>query len=156
MKIREAKLEDAARLSEVAITSVEPFREIDFDAAGWERFVEATTLNSTQRRLSNDSYFCICALWEDEIVGFITIKDFEKIDQLFVDPIYQGLGHSRNLWDYAKEKCFAHSPHKCFWVRSSTYAIPVYERFGFAKVETLQTENGASYQLMKLEPNSES
>jgi GNAT superfamily N-acetyltransferase len=149
MNIREATLADVPSLSELAIAAVEPYKQIDFDEVGWERFVAANSLTTTKWRLQNDVYFCLCALRDNKVVGFITIKDFEKIDQLFVEPKNQRLGIARSLWQYAKEKCLTYSSPRTFWVRSSSYAIPVYESFGFAKIDTLQNESGTTYQLMK-------
>ena len=153
MNIREVKLEDAPRLSEIARISVEPFKYVDFDKGGWERFFEATSISSTEDRIENHSYFCACGLQRDRIVGFITIKDFGKIDQLFVEPDAQKSGVARELWNYTKKKCLGSSAKGNIWVRSSSYAIPVYESFGFEKEGLLQKENGIVYQLMKLAAN---
>jgi len=151
MNIREARMEDAPRLSEIAKSAVEPLKKIDFDVAGWGRFVEATAAASIERRIGSGSYICVCALQNEVIVGFITIKDFAKIDQLFVEPKSQKLGVARNLWEYARQECLAHTSPNTIWVRSSSYAIPVYQRFGFEEVGAPQDEDGAFYQLMRIE-----
>jgi GNAT superfamily N-acetyltransferase len=50
---------------------------------------------------------------------------------LFVDPLYQGRGLGRRLWELLRDRAMERGHPGRFSVYSSTAAVPVYERFGF-------------------------
>lgn len=147
MEIREATIEDAPILSAIAIEAVEPFKSVDFDELGWNNFVSATTVASTTERLNRKEYFCLCVEMESKVVGYITIRNLEKIYQLFILPKNQRQGLASTLWAAAKKRCTDCSQ---FSVRSSSFAVPTYKSFGFSAIGGLKTENGALYQLMHM------
>lgn len=150
MNIREARKKDAGILSKIAVEAVMPHKSIDFTDDGWKTFLSATTPEATRRRLEDIRYSCFCAENGEDIEGFLTIKDGEKLDQLFVRPSAQRAGVATRLWEHAKAAFSSAGQSTDFWVRSSTIAIPLYRRLGFVECGGRVTENGITHQLMKM------
>ena len=85
---------------------------------------------------------------------FLSLKENEKIDQLFVTPEARNRGVASSLWQYAKKNAIENSASGMFWVRSSSFAISVYQKFGFMCEGDRQCISGINFQLMRLEVNS--
>lgn len=149
MTIRTATIFDAFILFRIAMDSVAPHKDTEFHNGGWEHFLFSISVESTLNRLASRRYKCFCYTQNDDAVGFITIRDLEKIDQLFVLPGAQGKGVARALWEHARQECLALKQSPRFWVRSSTRGVPVYRRFGFIEDGSVQVENGIRYQVMR-------
>ena len=99
-------------------------------------------------------YFCY--EYEQYLVGIISIFQFEKIDQLFVDPAFFKRGIARRLWERARCESKSVNGNAYYWVRSSSMAVPVYEKFGFSKIGAIQTKNGISHQFLELKTTNSS
>ena len=151
MNIRTATITDISTLSRIAIDSVTPHKDTDFNDEGWKRFLYSSSFGSTLYRLTNSQYKCFCCTQDSETIGFIIIRELEKIDQLFVLPSAQRRGVARALWEHAKHECLMLKQPLRFWVRSSAPAVPVYRRFGFIEDGGPQTEHGIGFQLMRFE-----
>lgn len=81
----------------------------------------------------------------DKIVGIIGLKQNE-VRTFFVDPQYQGKGIGRVLFEH----CYSYALKqgcKRLIVHSSSYAVPIYQRFGFERVKEIkrQKENIVYY-----------
>lgn len=150
MNIRQAERKDAETLALIAVEAVPPHHKQDFSVHGWQRFLSSNTVEATLDRLDDERYVCFCAEDERQIAGFITIYDGVKIDQLFVKPWYRRLGIARKLWEHAKSVLPRTGRTREFWVKSSTMAVPVYRKLGFVESGVPATENGVTYQLMKI------
>ncbi len=64
---------------------------------------------------------------------------------LFVAETHQGKGISRALWNYA----ISGAKPKEYTLRSSLYAIPVYQRFGFTEYGAVEQKEGIVFQPMR-------
>lgn len=151
MTIRTATIFDAFSLFKIAMDSVAPHKDTEFLNGGWECFLSSISVESTLNRLASRRYRCFCYTQNGDAVGFITIRDLEKIDQLFVLPSAQRKGVARALWEHARRECLALKQSPRFWVRSSTRGVPVYRRFGFVEDGSVQAENGIRYQVMRFD-----
>lgn len=154
MNIEFAKVEYSKELSEVVLAATEELREIDFSEEGWNRFITSNTPSEFERKLSNTGLSIFCCMESNRILGFISLKDYEKIDQLFVIPEARNRGIARLLWQCAKDNAIENGASGMFWVRSSSVAIPVYQKFGFICEGERQSFNGINFQLMRLEENN--
>lgn len=85
------------------------------------------------------------------IAGVIVLRDRTHIHHLFVVPEFHHQGVATKLWEHAKADAIAFGNNKIFSVRSSEYAVPVYERFGFHIVGTRAEKDGVIFVPMKLE-----
>jgi GNAT superfamily N-acetyltransferase len=154
MNIEFAKVEHSKRLSEIVLAASEELREIDFNEEGWNRFVNSNTPNEFEAKLSKPEFSIFCYVESNRIIGFLSLKDNEKIDQLFVVPDARNRGVALSLWQRAKKNATENGASGMFWVRSSSVAISLYKKFGFICEGERQSFGGINFQLMRLEANS--
>jgi GNAT superfamily N-acetyltransferase len=150
MNIEFAKFENSKQLSELVLSATEELRGIDFNEEGWNRFVSSNTHVEFEKKLRSSEFSIYCCVESNRILGFISLKDFEKIDQLFVIGEARNRGIASLLWKSAKKHAVENGASGKFWVRSSSIAIPVYEKFGFISEGERQVFSGISFQLMRL------
>ncbi len=76
---------------------------------------------------------------EKALIGIIALKNKgEHISLFFIRPKYHRKGIGQALFQYAINDC----PSEIMTVNSSTYAIPVYEKLGFAVIGEKQNYHG--------------
>ncbi len=78
-----------------------------------------------------DVVYIVAARSVAELVGAASLSGEERIEHLFVDPAYQGIGLGRRLWEHLRDHALRSGNPGLFKVNSSINAVPVYERFGF-------------------------
>lgn len=156
MSIRLATKTDAEAISELVLASATPNRRLDFDEIGWSRFLELNTPAEMGKRICDERRFTLCYELDKRLAGIITIRDNEKLDQLFVHPTEWNKKIALKLWHAARRICVERGGGEYFWVKSSAMAVPVYRKLGFIAVGDRQIENGIAYQRMVLAPVSES
>ena len=69
---------------------------------------------------------------------------------LFVAKPHQRRGIARELWLTVKEACLKSGHRGVITVNSSTYAIPVYLRFGFVRTGPPEQKDGVLHHPMEL------
>ncbi len=153
MHIEFAKIEHSNRLSEIILAASNQLRNIDFTEEGWHRFINSNTSSEFETKLKNPEFSIFCCIESNDIVGFLSLKNHEKIDQLFVIPEARNTGVASALWQHAKKSATKNGASNMFWVRSSSVAIPVYQKFGFICEGERQSFNGIRFQLMRLTAN---
>ena len=142
--IREAKLDDLARIAEIEVFNYRlNFYHIFLDDNFY--FQEMQVLN-----VINESKKRLGQLWvfdEDGIVkGFMWV-DSQQIKKLFVEPILQSRGIGSKLLEYAVDKLGA----TYLWaLEKNTRAIAFYQRHGFQTTEEKMLEEGTTEYLVKL------
>lgn len=149
MCIRPTSIEDSEEISNLIISSVIPWKNVDFDDPGWARFCESSNIQNTQNRMCDSQHFSLCKTKNGKIAGVITIKNWEKLDQLYILPKYHKQGIASSLWETARRTCRDSGYGAIFSVRSSTYAVPVYQKFGFQKCGPRNANNGSAFTPMK-------
>ena len=132
MKIRPAQAGDAAAIN-LLIEAVAPISQQDFGPRGLINFIAPNSIEKIQARIESPDYFTLLCETDDRIVGIITVKTFNKVDQLFVHPDYQRRGVARRLWQEAFASIKARGGVCEITVKSSTMGIPVYQSFGFER-----------------------
>ena len=87
---------------------------------------------------------------EDEkergIIGYISLKGDSHLYHLFVSAEYQGQGIASKLWRYV----LSQNTSQTYSLRSSLFAIPVYQKFGFKISGDVQSKDGIQFQAMEL------
>ena len=126
MNVEFATVENSKQLSDIVSVAAEELRGIDFTEEGWARFVTSNTSSEFEKKLSSAEFSIFCCIESNRVVGFISLKDQEKIDQLFVVPEYRHKGIASFLWRFAKMNAIENGASGKFWDRSSSFAIPVY------------------------------
>ncbi|MFC4931262.1 GNAT family N-acetyltransferase [Massilia sp. GCM10023247] len=89
------------------------------------------------------------ALEEDELAGFIAIRNNDHLFHLFVDRRWHRQGLARRLWEVARSAAIERGGSGSFTVNASSYAVPVYEAFGFERTGPLQCVKGLTVNPMR-------
>ena len=142
--IREAKLDDLARIAEIEVFNYRLnfyhiFRDDNFY---FQEMQVLNVINENKKRLGQ--------LWVfDEngvIKGFMWV-DSQQIKKLFVEPVLQSRGIGSTLLEYAVDKLGA----TYLWaLEKNTRAIAFYKRHGFQTTEEKMLEEGTVEYLVKL------
>lgn len=148
-RIAKAELADAPAIRCLIMRAVNPEHNPDFNEEGIKRFWQPNELSAIQARLNDAEYLTLCAFVDEVLVGVITMHRYQKLDQLFVDPEYRNRRIATDLWLAAKARCCANGVDSGYWVKSSTMAVPVYQRFGFGVEGEKQSQFGICYYLMR-------
>lgn len=130
MNIREAIPKDDKAIN-FLLSEVAAVCHQDFGPNGLVDFMTPNTPEKILERIqSKDSFSLLCEI-DNVIVGIITVKDYAKVDQLFVHPEYHRRGIARKLWEKAFAIIEKNTQVSEITVKSSTMGIEVYKRFGF-------------------------
>ena len=142
--IREAKLDDLARIAEIEVFNyrLNFYHIFQDDTFYFQEMQVLNVINESKKRLGQ--------LWvfdEDGIVkGFMWV-DSQQIKKLFVEPILQSHGIGSKLLEYAVDKLGA----TYLWaLEKNTRAIAFYQRHGFQTTEEKMLEEGTTEYLVKL------
>lgn len=76
----------------------------------------------------------LVAVEQKTLVGVLAVSDKSQVKYFFVHPAHQKLGIGKQLWNIALRTGVLGN---LLTVRSSLFAVPVYERLGFKAVEPL-------------------
>ena len=155
MRIREARIDESQEIRKLILEAVSPHKDVDFNSAGWERFLEPNSEGAIRDRLISQYYLTLLCESNGQLAGLITIKNYERIDQLFVHPLFRRQGIARQLWESARDMCEMDFATKEFRVKSSSMGVPVYESFGFRLTGAKVSNNGMSYYPMALSAQAE-
>ena len=79
-------------------------------------------------------------------IGYIAIKNKKHIYHLFFSQEHQRKGIAKALW---KSILKTFNTQK-YSVKSSLYAVPVYESFGFIKSAPVDTKENLHFQAMEI------
>jgi GNAT superfamily N-acetyltransferase len=121
-----------------------------YSQEGIAEFARYVDPESMRLRLVNN-HFVIVALDRAAIIGVIEVRNNNHISLFFVNKDYQNRGIGRTLHELAIRKCRASSPDVAvIEVNSSPYAVGIYEKLGFVRLNEEQTTNGMRYTPMAL------
>lgn len=149
MSIHSATVFDADVISKLVIDASLSVRDQDFSDQGWALLERTNTVETVSKRFESGQYFALIFEVDGIAAGYIAMVNFEKIDHMFVLPDYRNMAIAKSLWREAQEVCQQNGNSSYYWVRSSSYATPVYQTFGFRLSGGPQVSNGISFQLME-------
>ena len=142
--IREAKLDDLARIAEIEVFNyrLNFYHIFQDDTFYFQEIQVLNVINENKKRLGQ--------LWvfdEDGVVkGFMWV-DSQQIKKLFVEPVLQSRGIGSELLEYAVDKLGA----TYLWaLEKNTRAIAFYQRHGFQTTEEKMLEEDTTEYLVKL------
>ncbi|MEM7015881.1 MAG: GNAT family N-acetyltransferase [Pseudomonadota bacterium] len=147
---RTANESDAQAISKLILDSQAKFTFHEYSDAGREfmlRLCSEAAINEYLQR--GDTYFV--AEHDAVIIGVIGIRDAEHISHNFVDDAWHGRGISSALWRLGQNACRAAGNPGVFTLRASTYAIPIYEKWGFIKTAAAEDTGGIISTPMRLD-----
>ena len=142
--IREAKLDDLARIAEIEVFNyrLNFYHIFQDDTFYFQEMQVLNVINENKKRLGQ-----LWVLDENGIVkGFMWV-DSQQIKKLFVEPVLQSRGIGSKLLEYAVDKLGA----TYLWaLEKNTRAIAFYQRHGFQTTEEKMLEEGTTEYLVKL------
>jgi ribosomal protein S18 acetylase RimI-like enzyme len=144
MKIRPATQEDVPAISEL-VASLSHYYLDDPSASLPAWFASTLTDSAFASRLASTDFLNYVYVQSNTVVGYVSVKGRSHLYHLFVAKSQQGQGIARQLWRHALGFCRGNVT-----VRSSIYAVPVYQRFGFAVAGPAGTKEGIAFQPMEL------
>lgn len=123
------------------------------DDPGVDKFLATLTEPAISQFIGrSDILYLVAITSSPELVGAAAISGNYKVEHLFVDPVYQGIGLGRRLWEHLRDHALGSGNPGLFEVNSSLNAVPIYERFGFAIAAPKVERYGGAYIPMVLQP----
>ena len=118
-------------------------REID-------NFLRTLTPVSIALCITNPRYNYMVSLNGREIIGVAGLKDCTHLLHFFVSPQFQRCGVGRQLWESVKSQAILFGNTNGFTVNATSFAVPIYERFGFCQTGPRVDMNGITFTPMRL------
>lgn len=148
--IRKAVPEDALQISELISRVAHYFASGSTgEVAAW--FSASITPSAIAGNINYHKFNYLVGFVGQTLAGVIAMRDTTHVHHLFVAPEFHRKGLATKLWARAKADALASGNKEGFSVRSSEYAVPVYERFGFRIIATRAEKDGIVFVPMKLE-----
>jgi GNAT superfamily N-acetyltransferase len=95
--------------------------------------------------IKSEQMVWLVAIQEQKLAGVLAVIDKSHVKYFFVHPVSQKLGVGKKLWGSAMGRG---ALSNSITVRSSLFAVPVYQRLGFKAIEPPKSFNGVDYQTM--------
>ncbi|NRA55287.1 MAG: GNAT family N-acetyltransferase [Gammaproteobacteria bacterium] len=149
LKIRTATANDSAEISALISRNTKMLLNDDFDEDGLEFFLRSVETQSI-REYMDQGFFYLVAQEAKRIVGVIAIKDNRHMFHLFVDQNHHKCGIAKMLWEQMKAHSLEQGNDGTFTLNSTTYALPIYQRWGFEVISEAKHAYGIRYTPMKL------
>lgn len=150
MKIECIKFEEIHDAGLLLKEVFDEFVSPDYSKNGVYHFYEIIGENSIRERFINGNQIFI-AKDENQIAGYVEIKNLGHIYLLFVKKKFHRKGIARRLIQFSLNVLKEYNPGiKELTVNSSPYALQIYERLGFVRVADYQIKNGIISFPMKL------
>lgn len=146
-KIRQARMEDIARLAEIEVFNYR-LNFYPIIKSDWFFFDELRVPNlmeqySQEKDLVNNSY-----VYDDGVIkGFIRLEG-KQVKKLFVEPALQGNAIGTELLEYAIKN---HQVTYLWALEKNEKAIAFYKRHGFQVTDDKMLEEGTTEYLVRLE-----
>ena len=144
ISIRHAVVTDAADISKLIVSTSEI---CCFSKAApcpdW--YLYSIQNQAIETLIASDRMIFLLAVNDQAIAGVLAIEGKSSIKYFFVYPDQQKIGVGQLLWQFAKNSGVFGEILK---VRSSLFAVPIYERLGFKSTEPPNCFNGVHFQPM--------
>lgn len=141
MHIRSATNADADAISKLVINSVKSQLTADFTPDGLAQFAEASTPESVAEKISAGYFYWVAETNSGGISGVCALRGNSHLYNLFTRSDLHRTGVGRALWEHAVSWAKALGVRE-ITVNSSSFAVPIYERFGFVKVGLVYESHG--------------
>ena len=142
--IQKARKDDAKSISDL-ILSVANYFTLHPEGIGAERFLASMSPAAIEKYIDNPDFdYYVCHVGCD-LAGVVAAKERNHLFHLFVAKRFQKNGFSKILWRHLKANVFDSSGADKVTVNSTPYAVPVYEKFGFASVGSKVERDGIAF-----------
>lgn len=144
VNIRKAEHGDAAAIADlVRSTSLACCFSPEAPCPDW--YLDSIEPDRIADHLRNERMAWFLATQREELAGVLAVADSSHVKYFFVHPAFHQRGIGRQLWQCAESQG---AMGATLTVRSSLFAVPVYERLGFVATELGKQFNGMQYQTM--------
>lgn len=124
--IRKGHTEDASQVSELIGRVAYYFASSASDeVAPW--FLQSVTPSAIAEYINDSKFNYLVGLVGPVLAGVIAVRDTTHVNYLFVAPEFHRKGLATKLWERAKADALASGNKEGFSVRSSEFAVPVYD-----------------------------
>ena len=151
MKIATASVADAEEISALIAGLSEPFF-LSPSREGAEPFLASIGAGAQRGYLAAGNFSYRVARSGGRIVGVVALRDNAHLFHLFVAEDFQGQGLATRLWQLVASEALRAGNPGAFTVNASLDAVPLYEKFGFAREGEVQRVHGVSFQPMRSAP----
>ena len=145
--IRAGTIQDAGAISALITNLAEEFIVNEFEPEGKAHFLGEITPDKMRERFLGEYRFLLAEV-DDELAGVAAVRGASHLYYLFVSKHHQRQGIARQLWFAARDLCKQSGHNGAITVKSSSYAIPVYERFGFVRTGPQEENHGVVHHPM--------
>lgn len=150
LNIRKAIPDNAASISKLINNVAHCFNSnASYEIAPW--FIASVTPPAIKSYIADESYNYLAGFMAQTLAGVIAIRGSTHVHHLFVAPEFRRQGIASKLWAHAKADAISAGNTEGFSVRSSIFAVPFYENFGFKVTGTTSEKDGIVFVPMKLE-----
>lgn len=143
-QVRHAKVSDALEIADlIRFTSISCCFSTDNPCPEW--YLESIKLEEIATLLQDDYMDWAVVTQERALAGVLAIASKSHVKYFFVHPQFQRYGIGKLLWYFAEQSGLL---GPSLTVRSSLFAVPVYERLGFVATNATEKFKGMEYQTM--------
>ncbi len=121
----------------------------DTDVIAATTFLAENSAEGVQRFIDAGIVYHVAEI-DGAVRGFVAMREQRHLYHLFVDQAWHRRGIARRLWEHARQVALDGGSDGVFTVNASSYAIPVYEQFGFVRTAPTQEAKGLRYNPMQL------
>lgn len=147
--IRPARLTDSADISRLISRNCQQLLMDDFEGDGLEFFLRSVEERAIREYMEQGFEYLVAEI-NDQLVGVIAVKDYSHMFHLFVDMAFHQRGIARQLWQQMKQLSLSKGNSGRFTLNSTTYALPIYQRWGFKVTGEKAQRFGINYTPMAL------
>lgn len=148
---RPGTLDDAECISKLILDSQRKHCFHEYTEEGQKLMLRLCGVKAIRFYIARDDVYYV-ALNHGNLVGVVGIRDTNHLAHNFVDDDFHRNGISKELWRLATEECEKRGNKGSYELRASTYAIPVYEKWGFVQTAPTDQEYGITSTPMGLNP----
>lgn len=147
--IRKATVSDSHIISQLISSNAQLLLQDDFEDDGLSFFLNAVKSTSIKEYMEQGFAYWVAEI-DSEVVGVVAIKDVSHLFHLFVDKNHHKKGIAKQLWQEVLKYCLANDSNGIFTLNSTSYALPVYQNWGFVITDEEQIRHGIRFTPMKL------
>lgn len=142
--VRPALDADAPAISALILsTSLSCCFDSAYPCPDW--YESTVTTNQIVNLLQNEEMIWLLAEQDSKVIGVLAIHTHSHVKYFFVHADHHRQGIGKSLWAFALH---ANALGETISVRSSLFAVPIYERLGFSVSAPRQEFNGMRFQAM--------
>lgn len=147
---RAAAPEDAGAISKLVLASQTKFTFHEYTEEGRALMLRGLAPEAVADTITGGNVVFL-AEKNKRLIGVVSIRDNQHLSLNFVDERLHRQGVSAELWALGKAECIRRGNPGRFTLRASTYAIPIYEKWGFVKTGEIDRSGGTFSHPMVLE-----